>query len=144
MIKVIWHPQRHLTVIKKTLLKTFSYLNSALQHEGLNRGQWARLESFERSLANFFGKEIKVRVDVLFEGKLKKVKGGATIPSGFRKTITMGDIIKTFEFPNTDTKGTNWIEYLKKIKIMKVTNLWNKLRILSGNILEVKIRTRKK
>ena len=26
---------------------------------------------------------------------------------------------------------------------MKVTNLWNKLRILSGNILEVKIRISK-
>ena len=99
---------------KETLLKTFSYLNSALQHEGLNRGQWARLESFERSLANFFGQEVKVRVDVLFEGKLLKVKGGATIPSGFRKTIVMGDITKVFEFPNRDTKGTNWIEYLKK------------------------------
>ncbi len=99
---------------KETLLKPFSYLNSALQHEGLNRGQWARLESFERSLANFFGQEVKVRVDVLFEGKLKKVKGGATIPSGFKKTITMGDIKKTFEFPNADTKGTSWIEYLKK------------------------------
>lgn len=28
----------------------------------------------------------------------------------------------------------------QKVKIMKVTNLWNKLRILSGNILEVKVR----
>ena len=99
---------------KETLLKTFSYLNSALQHEGLNRGQWARLESFERSLVNFFDQEVKVRVDVLFEGKLQKVKGGATIPSGFKKTITIGNITKVFEFPNTDTKGTNWIEYLKK------------------------------
>ena len=99
---------------KETLLKTFSYLNSALQHEGLNRGQWARLESFERSLANFFSQEVQVRVDVLFEGKLKKVKGGATIPSGFRKTIKMGNITKVFEFPNDNTTGTNWIEYLVK------------------------------
>tara|TARA_R110000751_G_scaffold138937_1_gene242686 strand:+ start:292 stop:519 length:228 start_codon:yes stop_codon:yes gene_type:complete len=73
----------------------------------------ARLESFERSLANFFEQEVNVRVDVLFEGKLKKVKGGATIPSGFRKTITMGKISKTFEFPNKNTSGTNWIDYLK-------------------------------
>ena len=72
------------------MLKTFSYLNSALQHEGLNRGQWARLESFERSLANFFGQEVKVRVDVLFEGKLQKVKGGATIPSSFKKNNNNG------------------------------------------------------
>ena len=101
---------------KETLFKTFSYLNSALQHEGLNRGQWARLESFERSLANFFDEEIKVRVDVLFEGKLKKVKGGATIPSGFRKTIIIGNTTRVFEFPNKNTAGTNWIEYLKKNK----------------------------
>ena len=99
---------------KEMLLKTFSYLNSALQHEGLNRGQWAKLESFERSLSNFFGQEVRVRVDVLFEGKLKKVKGGATIPSGFRKTIIMGDITKVFEFPNKSTTSTNWIEYLQK------------------------------
>jgi len=29
---------------------------------------------------------------------------------------------------------------IKQIKIMKITNLWNKLKILSGNILEIKIR----
>jgi len=29
---------------------------------------------------------------------------------------------------------------IKQIKIMKITNLWNKLKILSGNIVEVKIR----
>ncbi len=98
---------------KETLLKTFSYLNSALQHEGLNRGQWARLESFERSLVNFFNEEVNVKVEVLFEGELKKVKGGATIPSGFRKTITVSGVSKTFEFPNDDTSGTHWIDYLK-------------------------------
>ena len=97
---------------EETLLKTFSYLNSALQHEGLNRGQWSRLESFERAAANFFGKEVKVRVDVLFEGKLEVLLTGATIPSGFRKTITIGDVTRVFEFPNRDTKGTNWIDYI--------------------------------
>ena len=45
----------------KTLKKTFSYLNSALQHQNLNRGQWSQLESFERDLANFF--EVKVRIN---------------------------------------------------------------------------------
>jgi len=99
---------------KETLLKTFSYLNSALQHEGLNRGQWSRLEAFERAAANFFGKEVKVRVDVLFEGELEVLPSGATIPSGFRKTITIGDITRVFEFPNSDTKGTNWIDYIKE------------------------------
>lgn len=98
---------------KETLYKTFSYLNSALQHEGLNRGQWSRLEAFERDAANFFGKEVKVRVDVLFEGELTVLPTGATVPSGFRKTITIGDVVRVFEFPNADTKGTSWINYLK-------------------------------
>lgn len=97
---------------KETLYKTFSYLNSALQHEGLNRGQWSRLEAFERDAANFFGKEVKVRVDVLFEGELTVLPTGATVPSGFRKTITIGDVVRVFEFPNADTKGTSWINYL--------------------------------
>lgn len=97
---------------KETLYKTFSYLNSALQHEGLNRGQWSRLEAFERDAANFFGKEVKVRVDVLFEGEPTLLPTGATVPSGFRKTITIGDVVRVFEFPNADTKGTSWINYL--------------------------------
>jgi endonuclease G len=99
---------------KEMLYKTFSYLNSALQHEGLNRGQWSRLEAFERDAANFFNKEVKVRVDVLFEGDLEVLPSGATVPSGFRKTIQIGDITRVFEFPNADTKGTSWINYLNK------------------------------
>ena len=97
---------------KEMLYSTFSYLNSALQHEGLNRGQWSKLESFERSAANFFNSDVKVRVDVLFEGELVVLSTGATIPSGFRKTITINNITKTFEFPNIDTKGTKWIDYI--------------------------------
>ena len=96
------------------LYKTFSYLNSALQHQGLNRGQWSRLEAFERSAANFFNVDVKVRVDVLFEGEEIVLPTGATIPSGFRKTITIGNKVRVFEFPNIDTKGTKWIDYIIK------------------------------
>tara|TARA_R110000822_G_scaffold171028_1_gene310849 strand:+ start:426 stop:1007 length:582 start_codon:yes stop_codon:yes gene_type:complete len=94
------------------LYKTFSYLNSALQHQGLNRGQWSKLESFERAAANFFNEDVIVRVEVLFEGEENVLPTGATIPSGFRKTITIGDKTRVFEFPNIDTKGTKWIDYL--------------------------------
>lgn len=99
---------------KFMLHQTFSYLNSALQHQGLNRGQWSKLESFERSAANFFNEDVKVRVDVLFEGNLTVLPTGATVPSGFRKTITIGNITRVFKFPNIDTKGTKWIDYIKK------------------------------
>ena len=93
---------------KKLLYKTFTYLNSALQHQGLNRGVWKELEGFERDLANFY--EVKVRVEVYFSNQ--KVLGGATIPSGFRKIITFGGKQYVFVFPNQDTKGTKWINYL--------------------------------
>jgi len=99
---------------KETLLKTFSYINSALQHEGLNRGQWSKLESFERAAANFFNVDVEVRVDVLFEGELIVLPTGATVPSGFRKSITIGNKTRVFEFPNIDTKGTKWIDYIIK------------------------------
>jgi len=93
---------------KETLYKTFTYLNSALQHEGLNRGVWKELEGFERDLANFF--EVEVRVEVEFSED--KVPGGATIPSGFKKILKFGDAMYEFYFPNIDTKGTKWIDYL--------------------------------
>lgn len=94
---------------KETLKKTFSYLNSALQHQGLNRGQWNQLESFERDLANFY--EVKVKIVVLFEGKLTVLPSGATVPSGFVKIIEFNGQKHTFNFPNIDTKGTDWIDY---------------------------------
>ena len=94
---------------KETLKKTFSYLNSALQHQGLNRGQWNQLESFERDIANFY--EVKVKIVVLFEGRLTVLPTGATVPSGFVKIIEFNGQKHTFNFPNIDTKGTDWIDY---------------------------------
>lgn len=94
---------------RESIKKTFTYLNSALQHQGLNRGQWNQLESFERDLANFF--EVSVKIEVLFEGNPQVLPSGATVPTGFRKTIKFADKVVTFEFPNGDTKGTNWIDY---------------------------------
>lgn len=92
-----------------TLKKTFSYLNSALQHQGLNRGQWNQLESFERDLANFF--EVRVKIEVIFDEGCEVLSTGATVPRGFQKTIEFADQKVSFYFPNIDTKGTNWIDY---------------------------------
>ena len=97
---------------KETLKKTFSYLNSALQHESLNRGIWNRLEGFERNLANFY--EVSVRIDVIFDENPQRVPGGAAIPKRFIKTIKWGDKVVKFDFPNANTKGTDWIDYLIK------------------------------
>ena len=94
---------------KEMLKKTFSYLNSSLQHESLNRGIWNRLEGFERNLSNFY--EVKVRIEVLFEGHCEVLPSGATIPSGFKKMIMWDGRVETFIFPNSDTKGTDWQDY---------------------------------
>ena len=68
------------------LKQTFTYLNSVLQHKSLNRGVWKELEEYERQLRQKADDiEIYIRVD--FNPPLKKVSGGATIPSGFYKTI---------------------------------------------------------
>jgi len=90
-------------------LKTFTFLNSALQHQSLNRGIWNRLETFERDLANFF--EVSVKIEVLFEGNPQVLPSGATVPSGFIKTIKFADQSVSFKFPNADTSGTDWIDY---------------------------------
>ena len=39
---------------EKAMRSTFSYLNSALQQESLNRGVWKNLETYERKLAERF------------------------------------------------------------------------------------------
>lgn len=96
---------------RETLKKTFSYLNCALQHQGLNRGVWKELEEFERNLANFY--EVKVRIDVIFETKTPLLlNSGAMVPTDFIKTIKFGDKKVVFKFPNIDTKGTKWADYL--------------------------------
>jgi DNA/RNA endonuclease G (NUC1) len=73
---------------KETLRKTFSYLNCALQHMGLNRGPWKELERFERNLAKVY-ENIDVVIYVHFENEPEYVKGGALIPSGFTKVISI-------------------------------------------------------
>lgn len=95
---------------KEMLKKTFTYLNSALQHEGLNRGIWNRLEAFERDLGNFF--DVNVRIDVIFEQDAQVLPSGATVPSGFIKTIQFDGKTAVFEFPNEKISGKRWIDFI--------------------------------
>lgn len=97
---------------KETIKKTFSYLNCALQHEGLNRGPWKELERFERNLAKvYFPEPIKVEVRILFENEEEWLPSGALIPSGFRKKITTPDHQYLFQFPNADVAGEDWSNF---------------------------------
>jgi endonuclease G len=94
---------------KEMLLLTFSYVNSAVQHESLNRGVWNKLEEFERNLANFY--EVRVRIDVIFGDNPKRLPSNAAIPTHFKKTISFDGREEVFIFPNEDTSGTDWTDY---------------------------------
>jgi len=95
---------------RETLKKTFSYLNCALQHEGLNRGPWKELERFERNLAKFF--EVSVSIEVDFGNSPYRVPTGAAIPIGFRKTISFDNKLYQFYFPNEDVAGEDWFNFI--------------------------------
>ena len=95
---------------RETLKKTFSYLNCALQHEGLNRGPWKELERFERNLAKFF--EVSVSIEVYFGNSPHRVPTGAAIPIGFRKTISFDNKLYQFYFPNEDVAGEDWFNFI--------------------------------
>lgn len=95
---------------KETIKKTFTYLNCALQHEGLNRGPWKELERFERDLAKFY--EVKVEIEIGFDSIPKRVEGGAAIPSYFIKTIYFSDKVISFRFPNIDVAGEDWFNFI--------------------------------
>ena len=100
---------------RETLKKTFTYLNCALQHEGLNRGPWKELERFEVGLSKIFD-DVIVEIEVCFDGELEVVPGGATVPSGFIKTIKFDNTEIMFYFPNTDVAGKDWGSFIKTNK----------------------------
>lgn len=106
-------PAAHFTDSKENLKQTFTYLNSALQHERLNRGEWRLLEAQERKWAD--EQILDVKVEIEFETNPKRVEGGAAIPKGFYKTIHFqkGDSIHRYYFPNTPPTK-KWRDY--KIK----------------------------
>lgn len=91
---------------REMLKKTFSYLNCALQHEGLNRGPWRMLEDYERELA-LRNDTVWVNIVVHFD-KDSVLPTGAKIPSGFTKTLKYGDSIQVYTFPNEDVRREDW------------------------------------
>lgn len=93
------------------LKSTFTYLNCALQHEGLNRGPWKELERFERDLAKVYA-FVTVEIKVHFEDNPKYwLKTGALVPVGFSKTIICDGEWFEFYFPNKDVAGHDWSEF---------------------------------
>jgi endonuclease G len=69
----------------ENLKQTFSYLNSALQDQYLNRGEWRLLEEQERKWDD--NEPLTIIVKSFFDKDSKKLPSGATIPSYFQKHI---------------------------------------------------------
>ena len=95
----------------ETLRETFSYLNCALQHQGLNRGPWKELEAFERNLAKVHSLVV-VLITIHFDPESGLLPTGARVPTGFTKEIFTGSMHSlTFYFPNIDVAGVDWVEF---------------------------------
>ena len=95
---------------REMLYRTFSYLNCTLQHQDLNRGAWRLLEAHERDLAAV-GRSVDV-VIVLDFTNAQKLPTGATIPSGFWKSIYVGGRqVECYYFPNTKPANTDYTRF---------------------------------
>jgi DNA/RNA endonuclease G (NUC1) len=94
----------------ENLKQTFTYLNCVLQHEKLNRGEWAKLEDQERKWDD--EEPLTIYVNVIFDKTPKRLSTNAAIPTQFEKHIYFEEkkIWKCFLFPNESPKFV-WSEY---------------------------------
>jgi endonuclease G len=93
---------------EENLKLTFSYLNSALQHEKLNRGAWKQLEAAVRDWAEY--EKLHVVNEIWFSPTSIKLPTGATVPDGFMKIIHALQWEKCFFFANEAPTET-WENY---------------------------------
>jgi DNA/RNA endonuclease G (NUC1) len=104
-------PAADFNCTKEMLYMTFSFVNCALQNQYLNRGVWRILEMQEREWAKT--ETVQVTIHLEFKDSIK-LPTGATVPSGFYKTIYLVDSKKTYKyyFPNTTPDKKSYSEYL--------------------------------
>jgi DNA/RNA endonuclease G (NUC1) len=70
---------------EENLKQTFSYLNSIMQDQYLNRGEWRMLEEQERKWDD--EEPLTVIIKTYFDKPVKKVSTGAAIPAYMEKHI---------------------------------------------------------
>jgi len=103
-------PAAHFTDSKENLRQTFTYLNSALQHERLNRGEWRLLEEQERKWADT--EILNVYIKTTFSPTSHRLPTNAVVPDGFYKRIefTKSNKVECYYFPN-QPPTKKWIEH---------------------------------
>lgn len=108
-------PEEDFACNPTAMVKTFLYVNCALQHQALNRGAWKYLEQHERWLAKDTSNYVYVVVEVVFDKKPKKTKAGASIPKGFYKYIYINEkLVEKYYFDNVEPKYASYKLYLIK------------------------------
>ena len=103
-------PAAHFSDSEENLKATFSYLNSALQHEKLNRGAWRFLEAAVRKWSE--DELLYVENIIFFSENSLVLDSGATVPDGFQKNIefTESGGMKCYFFTN-EAPDMKWEEY---------------------------------
>jgi len=91
------------------LFETFTYINSSLQQQSLNRGVWKKLENRERMLAGFG--EVQVFIRVEFDKVPRRVPTNAAIPKGYYKELKIGETRECYYFPNEVPKTKELNDY---------------------------------
>jgi len=88
----------------ENLKQTFSYLNSIMQDQYLNRGEWRLLEEQERKCDDT--ENLTVIIKTFFDNPVKRVSAGAAIPSYMQKHIYFekSDKWRCFVFLNEKPK----------------------------------------
>jgi len=80
------------------LFSTFTYVNSSLQQQSLNRGVWKKLEVRERELAATG--DVKVFIRVEYGTQPNRVPTNAAIPVGYYKELKVGNKRECYYFKN--------------------------------------------
>lgn len=91
------------------LFSTFTYVNSSLQHQSLNRGVWKKLEVRERELAA--KGDVRVFIRVEYPTALVRVTTGAAIPQGYYKEIKVGNNRECYYFKNVQPSTSDLETY---------------------------------
>ena len=92
------------------LKQTFSYLNSIMQNQYLNRGEWRLLEEQERKWDDT--QNLTVTIKAIFDANPKRVATNAAIPTTLEKHIYFENQKKwkCFKFANEAPKS-KWHEF---------------------------------
>lgn len=94
---------------QENLKQTFTYLNSMLQHQDLNRGEWRLLEEQERRWDDL--ESLTIIIKTIFNPGVK-LPTGATIPTSIEKHIYFekSKKWKCYRFKN-EKPITSWVKY---------------------------------